>query len=55
MSSWKTEIEEAQKDLSKEEVLELMKKQSEKAIDLDSLKPQEHRWVDRGLIIRAVS
>lgn len=51
MSDWKQAIAEEQKDMSREEVLEEMKRRSDSVIDLDNLPPQDHRWIDRGLIV----
>jgi hypothetical protein len=34
-----------------DELKELMRKRSEYLIDLDSIKPQEHHWVDRGVVM----
>lgn len=53
------EVEEAQKGMTKEDVLELLKNKkndtgkpfNEYVADLDNLPSQTHRWVDRGLIM----
>lgn len=44
------EIREEQEGMTKDEVMELMKKRSEAQVDLDNLptKVYEHNWVDRG-------
>lgn len=51
MTDWKEEVKAEQKDMSSEEVKELMQKTSDFMLELDNLKPQEHRWVDRGLVM----
>lgn len=54
MSDYKTEqakIRQEQKDMTREDIKELMMKQSEYVVDLDNLKPQEHHWVDRGIVM----
>lgn len=51
MTDWKAEVKEEQKDMTSEEVKELMQKTSEFMLELDNLKPQEHRWIDRGLVM----
>lgn len=37
-----------QDGMSKAEVMELMEKQSEFAMDLDNMPPKQHNWIDRG-------
>ncbi len=44
-------VKEEQKGMSHDEVMDLMEGRSEYAIDLNSLKPQKHIWVDRGMVI----
>lgn len=51
MTKWKEEVKAEQQDMSPEEVKELMQKRSEFLLELDRLVPQEHRWVDRGLVM----
>lgn len=48
---YKEQLKAEQGDMTKEEIIELMSKKSEFMADLDNLKPQEHRWVDRGLVM----
>lgn len=48
---YKEQLKAEQQDLSKDEIIELMNKQHEYVADLDNLKPQTHRWVDRGLVM----
>ena len=45
----KVEVTAEQQGMSREEVLDLMSKTSEHAIDLENLPKQGHHWVDRGL------
>jgi uncharacterized protein YnzC (UPF0291/DUF896 family) len=40
-----------QEGLSREELAEQLKKRSEYVLDLDNIKPQKHRWVDRGHVV----
>jgi len=52
VSNWKDELKEEQAGMSKDEVVNLLKEKGATIIaDLDNMKPQEHRWVDRGLIL----
>jgi len=46
-----TEVKAQQSEMTYEEVVKLMNKQSEYSLELDNLKPQQHNWVDRGLIM----
>lgn len=36
---------------TREELVEIEKAKSQFLLDLDNLKPQEHIWVDRGLVL----
>lgn len=44
-------IQAEQAGLSKQEVIELMRRRSEFVADLDNLQPQQHVWVDRGQVM----
>ncbi len=48
---YREEVKQSQEGLSKEEVLEQMTKKNEYVADLDNLTPQQHVWVDRGLVM----
>jgi hypothetical protein len=45
------ETTEEQSSMSRDEVMDLMKKRSEYQLDLDNLPKSEHNWVDRGAVI----
>ncbi len=47
MSTEKAKKQEVEPE-TKEEAIERLKKRSEYLLDMDNMKPQEHRWVDRG-------
>ena len=47
----KEEVKTEQADMSPEEVKEQMQRRSEFMLDLDNLQPQEHHWVDRGVVM----
>lgn len=50
--SWRDELQAEQGNMSKQEVVEMLKQQGATIVaDIDNFKPQEHRWVDRGVII----
>lgn len=51
MSDWKQELKDEQKDMTKEEVMEQLKRRSEWLADMDNLPKQGHNWIDRGLIM----
>lgn len=38
-------------NMSRDEVVELAKNRNDFVVDLDNLKPQKHKWVDRGLVV----
>lgn len=40
-----------QEGMSKEAIVDLLKKKSDHVADLDNLPKQKHRWVDRGLVM----
>lgn len=44
-------VEENQKNMSKDEVIELMSKHEEVLADLDNFAPIKHNWVERGLVM----
>lgn len=48
---FRDEVKAEQQGMTKEEVEDLMRKQSEYVADLDNIKPQKHRWVDRGQVM----
>lgn len=45
----KANVQAEQKDLSYEEVKEIMEKRNEFILEMDKLQPQKHLWTDRGL------
>jgi len=47
----KEEVKSEQQDLSYSEIKEMMQKQSDFMVEMDNLKPRNHRWVDRGQIM----
>lgn len=48
---YREELKSEQSGLTREEIAEAMAKRSEHVADLDNLKPQKHRWVDRGQVM----
>jgi hypothetical protein len=44
-------VKQEQQGFTKEEVMALMQKRNQFAVDLDALTPQSHRWVDRGQVM----
>lgn len=51
MPEWKAPIENEQSAMTREDVIEMMKARNDFIADMDNLAPQEHRWIDRGLIM----
>jgi hypothetical protein len=48
---FKEKIKSEQETMSREEIMDLMKKNTEFQIDLDNLIPQQHFWIDRGQVM----
>ena len=48
---FKKEVKAEQEGMSRDEVLDLMRRRSEFQMDLDNMQPQQHRWVDRGQVM----
>lgn len=48
---FKDEVKAEQGSMTREEVAEMMKKRSEYLLDLDNMKPTQHRWIDRGQVM----
>jgi hypothetical protein len=47
----KAKLKEEQTDKSYDEIKQTMQERSEHLVELDHMIPQEHRWVDRGLVM----
>lgn len=45
------EVKSEQSEMTSEQVKEMMNRQSEFLLELDNLRPQEHIWVDRGVVM----
>lgn len=48
---FKSAVKDEQSSMTKDEVRELMQKRSEYLVDLENTPSQQHRWVDRGLVM----
>jgi len=48
---YRQRIQEEQAGLSKEEILDQLRQTAEFVADINNLKPQQHRWIDRGKIM----
>lgn len=48
---FREELKAEQEDMSPDEIKEKLAKRSEYLLDLNNLQPQEHFWVDRGLVM----
>ena len=48
-SEYVSRVKEEQANMSKEEVLDMLEKRSEHAVDLDNLPNVKHNWVKRGV------
>lgn len=48
---YRAKLQSEQSGKTKDEVLDEMKRTSEWVADLDNLPVQEHRWIDRGVIM----
>jgi len=48
---YRQRLQEEQNGLSREEILEQLKATAEFVADINNLKPQNHRWIDRGKVM----
>lgn len=48
---YQAEIKAEQGSLTREKIVDIMNKRNEFMLDLDNLRPQEHRWIDRGMVM----
>lgn len=44
-----TEMKEGQQDMTRDEIIDLLKSQKHEVYDPHNIQPIQHRWIDRGL------